>query len=228
MGCRRVGLIPAWAGKTCRRVVKGSRGRAHPRVGGENHGAVACTTAEGGSSPRGRGKLISFPHYLGARGLIPAWAGKTFPACRCYTRARAHPRVGGENGTLIDSYVTGEGSSPRGRGKLCPRVAGAGDDGLIPAWAGKTGQQLTCARARRAHPRVGGENSTRRTSPASSRGSSPRGRGKRLPKVCDLLRGGLIPAWAGKTPRRRRPGTAPGAHPRVGGENDPLLDHRRR
>ena len=50
-------------------------------------------------------------------------------------------------------------------------------------------------------------------------GSSPRGRGK--PGCWQLHKQyrGLIPAWAGKTPRRSPPRTQRRAHPRVGGEN---------
>ena len=52
-----------------------------------------------------------------------------------------------------------------------------------------------------------------------TRGSSPRGRGKRQTSRTDRPPTRLIPAWAGKT--ARRPAFRPryGAHPRVGGEN---------
>ena len=71
---------------------------------------------------------------------------------------------------------------------------------LIPAWAGKTSTPTSKPLARRAHPRVGGENRTRQgaywldeahprvggenlraiSSNLSGSGSSPRGRGKLL------------------------------------------------
>ena len=91
------GLIPAWAGKTAYSATLRPRGKAHPRVGGENSRGELRRKFQPGSSPRGRGKprlLDCFEHELG---LIPAWAGKT-PSTSCLiARAPAHPRVGGEN-----------------------------------------------------------------------------------------------------------------------------------
>ena len=51
--------------------------QAHPRVGGENEVSAAVKSADGGSSPRGRGKLPSRRKDASQDGLIPAWAGKT-------------------------------------------------------------------------------------------------------------------------------------------------------
>ena len=71
----------------------------------------------------------------------------------------AHPRVGGEN--LNSSRMTGHmwGSSPRGRGKLPECVVVVRQCGLIPAWAGKTIEEVQVRGQTLAHPRVGGENS---------------------------------------------------------------------
>ena len=54
-----VGLIPARAGKTLCDVCTDQTVWAHPRAGGENVKANATTGETVGSSPRGRGKLIS-------------------------------------------------------------------------------------------------------------------------------------------------------------------------
>ena len=91
------GLIPAWAGKTRRRVFRTGGYGAHPRVGGENPAATSTRLEPAGSSPRGRGKLTDRARLRGCGGLIPAWAGKTCPR-RAHSRPlAAHPRVGGEN-----------------------------------------------------------------------------------------------------------------------------------
>ena len=60
-------------------------------------------------------------------------------------------------------------------------------------------------------------------------GSSPRGRGKLGPEVAEGRRGGLIPAWAGKTCPLARVPQRGEAHPRVGGENARFIrrDHLR-
>ena len=178
LGCRRVGLIPAWAGKTCRRVVKGSRGRAHPRVGGENRKPPRPPLPALGSSPRGRGKLFQTERDALIAGLIPAWAGKTNSARRRTSGKRAHPRVGGENLVGWSPARGRRGSSPRGRGRPALTMLRASSVGLIPAWAGKTRlDDVTCLVCR-AHPRVGGENAGSRVATVIAPGSSPRGRGK--------------------------------------------------
>ena len=70
-------LIPAWAGKTCCVHPTASAAAAHPRVGGENTAPTRTKRERGGSSPRGRGKLLLLFRLDLQVGLIPAWAGKT-------------------------------------------------------------------------------------------------------------------------------------------------------
>ena len=70
---------------------------------------------------------------------------------------------------------------------------------LIPAWAGKTSTPTSKPLARRAHPRVGGENEAGDEKGSTFEGSSPRGRGKRIPPASGSKAVRLIPAWAGKT-----------------------------
>ena len=71
----------------------------------------------------------------------------------------------------------------------------------------------------RAHPRVCGENEAIKASDATDKGSSPRMRGKQPPYLTQSPRGGLIPAYAGKTLGRRCASRGRRAHPRVCGEN---------
>ena len=155
----RLGLIPAWAGKTrlCRTL--GMTARAHPRVGGENSGARGGDKVGAGSSPRGRGKLAVCRRGMAVVGLIPAWAGKTGFRRRRLRRRGAHPRVGGENTIRPVLVDVSAGSSPRGRGKPIISRVHSYADGLIPAWAGKTLCHRPGCHRRGAHPRVGGENS---------------------------------------------------------------------
>ena len=136
-----------------------------------------------------------------------------------YVRPTAHPRVGGENATPAKLRVFLNGSSPRGRGKLRrPEKRGRGP-GLIPAWAGKTDLDEPETVQDWAHPRVGGENGALPADGMELDGSSPRGRGKPVETIGEILDAGLIPAWAGKTLRSRRLEKLAAAHPRVGGEN---------
>ena len=122
------------------------------------------------------------------------------------------------------------GSSPRGRGKLQAPGRAQPRGGLIPAWAGKTRGASGFRGGRRAHPRVGGENSRPGKLIGLGRGSSPRGRGKRACTRVNLNVSGLIPAWAGKTRECTHIVPNGAAHPRVGGENpgDPLNNYGQR
>ena len=180
-GC---GLIPAHAGKTCPARRGAPRLRAHPRSRGENVGP-------GGAEPQ-------------RVRLIPAHAGKTSQHPTARYPHRAHPRSRGENADGGSSRRRPAGSSPLTRGKpRIARIAGL-PGGLIPAHAGKTCTCRPCHRTRQAHPRSRGENGGWDTPIADWRGSSPLTRGK-LDEAARLARrGGLIPAHAGKTPRRSR------------------------
>ena len=152
-------------------------------------------------------------------GLIPAWAGKTRPGCVPDLVVRAHPRMGGENRPGSARVPDDQGSSPHGRGIRLAASSRCISTGLIPAWAGKTKARVGRIDERGAHPRMGGENDAHHIKLSLSHGSSPHGRGKlrtvrRLP-----LRGGLIPAWAGKTWANRPTTPLRPTHPRMGGEN---------
>ena len=131
-------LIPAYAGKTLSSSAGRRRNRAHPRVCGENFPPRASISSRRGSSPRMRGKPRQFSRRRGYRRLIPAYAGKTVASVPPVTSSSAHPRVCGENSSVIYDATARLGSSPRMRGKLrnCSHLVRL--RGLIPAYAGKT------------------------------------------------------------------------------------------
>ena len=132
------GLIPAHAGKTCRRPRSSPPGRAHPRSRGENRLTYFWNSQKVGSSPLTRGKL---PHReRGEEGGL------------------AHPRSRGENLRLYGLGALREGSSPLTRGKPGCAQRTPCDPGLIPAHAGKTRTRSARGRRNRAHPRSRGEN----------------------------------------------------------------------
>ena len=76
---------------------------AHPRVCGENGPGQAWAETVAGSSPRVRGKQLGFQLLALRHGLIPACAGKTAKTMAGLGVGEAHPRVCGENATLIHS-----------------------------------------------------------------------------------------------------------------------------
>ena len=93
----RFGLIPAHAGKTQRWNEPTYCYWAHPRACGENTFPREDGGADGGSSPRMRGKPPRFQLTAHAVRLIPAHAGKTMARAKNSGLARAHPRACGEN-----------------------------------------------------------------------------------------------------------------------------------
>ena len=94
---KRLGLIPAHAGKTSRSLSRSRRRRAHPRSRGENRVVGPPWVGQLGSSPLTRGKLIGLAGGSQLDGLIPAHAGKTLSQPPRALRRTAHPRSRGEN-----------------------------------------------------------------------------------------------------------------------------------
>ena len=109
-------FIPAWAGNTLPRRMKDVQKPVHPRVGGEHHSVLSCSSTCFGSSPRGRGThlLSSYKRRIGR--FIPAWAGNTRRHRGGRGRRAVHPRVGGEHQHAPRLQGDDPGSSPRGRG----------------------------------------------------------------------------------------------------------------
>ena len=199
----RAGLIPAHAGKTRRRFRRSYVTGAHPRSRGENSSMLPRRSPNSGSSPLTRGKQAGGLPPLGPVGLIPAHAGKTPAALTLSCRRRAHPRSRGENSGGWNFKNAQQGSSPLTRGKPATGDHLDTDSGLIPAHAGKTTVPHKAQVTMRAHPRSRGENWLGMGFEPLRWGSSPLTRGKREAETGERVLGGLIPAHAGKTSRRR-------------------------
>ena len=135
-------LIPAHAGKTNREPPTTCGPWAHPRSRGENRVIKPGGYLLAGSSPLTRGKLSDKLREQVRQRLIPAHAGKTGRRVGLRARLRAHPRSRGENSCGQRIGHSGLGSSPLTRGKLDGELLGQVDDGLIPAHAGKTPNDL--------------------------------------------------------------------------------------
>ena len=196
---KRIGLIPAHAGKTSAAsrvcIVMG----AHPRSRGENDLNGVEVAALAGSSPLTRGKPRWSRCLPSVARLIPAHAGKTDKLHQRDDQARAHPRSRGENLAGNDQTASVEGSSPLTRGKRQGCQYYPATNRLIPAHAGKTKSVIMTGIARAAHPRSRGENGGYAHMGAHALGSSPLTRGKPRRRVNGSGSHGLIPAHAGKT-----------------------------
>ena len=76
-GCRAAsGIIPAGAGKSMNLRLVWICLRDHPRGCGEKSRLCTVALAQGGSSPRVRGKAMPTPRPSPLTGIIPAGAGK--------------------------------------------------------------------------------------------------------------------------------------------------------
>ena len=117
---RRVGITPAWAGKSSALHTLPCRPRDHPRMGGEKSGAVGQMTDKQGSPPRRQGKANWHCVRRPALRITPAWAGKSGSSCFVVGVTGDHPRVGGEKSPHAACCPRWLGSPPRGRGKVLP------------------------------------------------------------------------------------------------------------
>ena len=151
---------------------------AHPRSRGENGTTTTTRTYPSGSSPLTRGKRASSSVIAPTLRLIPAHAGKTFPAALRLQKTWAHPRSRGENVVVSVGGAWRFGSSPLTRGK--PDCGGdrRHGGGLIPAHAGKTCAGEKHGGGHAAHPRSRGENDPISVHMLLGDGSSPLTRGK--------------------------------------------------
>ena len=187
-------------------------------MGGEKIPAGAPLYAPCGSPPRGRGKGPCGAACSGPCRITPAWAGKSQRCTRCHAGQKDHPRVGGEKLILLVTTPGREGSPPRGRGKAYEKIQSYRDEGITPAWAGKSMTTPKYPVMDEDHPRVGGEKLIFVHLLDYTTGSPPRGRGKahELRTLPRAIR--ITPAWAGKRVTGHRWPRHLVDHPRVGGE----------
>ncbi len=133
-----VRIIPARAGQTTT-IRKAIAARTdHPRACGANDEQRNQANATIGSSPRVRGKQRRGLRRAARRRIIPARAGQTSPPARPLRTTSDHPRACGANAMLQNGAYTGNGLSPRVRGKRRVVWYRAGTFRIIPARAGQT------------------------------------------------------------------------------------------
>ena len=135
---RGQGNIPACAGKTVAHCFCKEVAGEHPRVRGENQRSSCYRGVEEGTSPRARGKLGVGRLARCLFGNIPACAGKTSIIDTTPVLSEEHPRVRGENGIMGAPGGSGNGTSPRARGKQHDERGAVALGRNIPACAGKT------------------------------------------------------------------------------------------
>ena len=193
-----VGSIPACAGEAAGLAAGLPPLRVYPRVCGGSRPIRGRTRRHRGLSPRVRGKPAVGAPGAARRGSIPACAGEAGVAASSLHSPRVYPRVCG--GSLFVSGAGGRdgGLSPRVRGKPGRALWARRGERSIPACAGEAGHLVCTSWAVKVYPRVCGGSKTGHFDAHSSKGLSPRVRGKRLRSPRRWAALGSIPACAGE------------------------------
>ena len=121
--------------------------------------------------------------------------------------------------------MTFQGSSPHTRGAQTRRWCRYRVTGIIPAYAGSTRQSRTDIALLQDHPRIRGEHGTSMQVCGLWPGSSPHTRGAPAVAGGQGEHRGIIPAYAGSTPRPGRHALPAGDHPRIRGEHTFAAKH---
>ena len=151
-----------------------------------------------GSPPYVRGKYQHGLEPLEQLGLTPVCAGKIQQLPGPCLPIQAHPRMCGENFTLMRPVPWHMGSPPYVRGKSSNSAGCLGQPGLTPVCAGKMFLQYRRSFLQRAHPRMCGENAMNQAIRDSEKGSPPYVRGKYNLIVSNNVLDGLTPVRTGK------------------------------
>ena len=174
----RVGITPAYAGKSRGTPFRRTSGRDHPRVCGEKSGFCQRSILHLGSPPRMRGKEQRMREARNSAGITPAYAGKSPAPAMEPASGRDHPRVCGEKKSRRCCTSIGLGSPPRVRGKEWYLQGESPAPGITPAYAGKSSRPCRRKSKIRDHPRVCGEKWLFHEEKPHYKGSPPRMRGK--------------------------------------------------
>ena len=216
-GCR-LGITPAYAGKSQTAGCRTAAPEDHPRVCGEKTSSNVPERKNPGSPPRmqGKGCPLLFRYYF--IGITPACAGKSYSPPQGSKRQGDHPRVCGEKPAGQPLNVMGVGSPPRVRGKEMEEKDVKLYGGITPACAGKSKTRRVQWPAGLDHPRVCGEKRPDRQLTGWPLGSPPRVRGKVDCSAQLWPLYGITPAYAGKSFIPLRTRCRGEDHPRVCGE----------
>ena len=172
-----------------------------------------------GSSPHTRGALGAFVGSVSVEGIIPAYAGSTFPYTLTVLALGDHPRIRGERILVHVPSATPIGSSPHTRGARSAPASHTNSARIIPAYAGSTRRESLRRHDSADHPRIRGEHGRRVAPRADGVGSSPHTRGARGTSRSRPTPRRIIPAYAGSTMPAPSSPSSERDHPRIRGEH---------
>ena len=185
---------------------------------GEQSTGSLLAEREPGSSPRVRGTAIIDTRPNDIVRFIPACAGNSDWSRDGQALAPVHPRVCGEQFGRHLRRSLPIGSSPRVRGTVVRERPPVRLERFIPACAGNRAMSLTTRYASSVHPRVCGEQTSRKRFTRRGDGSSPRVRGTDQLITDRDKTHRFIPACAGNSRGNNGPRERRSVHPRVCGE----------
>ena len=151
-------ITPAYAGKSKHQGKKSSDDEDHPRLCGEKGTLKKKPCKSIGSPPPMRGKAAPRQPCLLAKGITPAYAGKSARGGRSLRSLRDHPRLCGEKLRVHILFIMGVR--------------------ITPAYAGKSSVYSDSAGLIWDHPRLCGEKLSDFSIIANVLGSPPPMRGK--------------------------------------------------
>ena len=212
-------IIPAFAGNTDFIRALFSSYQDHPRIRGEHSPSAGTAVMMRGSSPHSRGTPEGNLRQLNIAGIIPAFAGNTFPTQQPCCLSRDHPRIRGEHCANSATKIIAKGSSPHSRGTRDIPRGRSGKYGIIPAFAGNTRCMGSGKVGTRDHPRIRGEHSSTRRERSQCVGSSPHSRGTHCALIILHDSPRIIPAFAGNTTNTDYWQPIFKDHPRIRGEH---------
>ena len=213
-----IGITPAYAGKSDKMYQESQQYQDHPRLCGEKVSTVPTPAVLSGSPPPMRGKVQICPFADLTNGITPAYAGKRYHQGIHQQDGQDHPRLCGEKGILTVAVVTKPGSPPPMRGKDDLSGFVNEDQGITPAYAGKSQSVHGAGGADQDHPRLCGEKHPFNFIAKEPLGSPPPMRGKVLSDHANEGNGRITPAYAGKRRHAGRNGDYCKDHPRLCGE----------
>jgi len=198
-GNNGIRFIPACAGNSPSLATISASTAVHPRVCGEQPLFRPDGERMVGSSPRVRGTGNCSTRSPAGRRFIPACAGNRSHAALTTSATSVHPRVCGEQETLLFPVVRKAGSSPRVRGTGTGSWITPPPERFIPACAGNRIPTPSAGMSVPVHPRVCGEQVSRCAMTQDAPGSSPRVRGTAARAGQMTRHSRFIPACAGNS-----------------------------
>ena len=150
-----------------------------------------------------RGKACQLRHVGISHRITPAYAGKRVAVRSDLGTIRDHPRVCGEKMKSNPTTKKPKGSPPRVRGKDVLDALRRAENGITPAYAGKSRPRCRFSCCPGDYPRVCGEKLSTTSTDIHPAGSPPRVRGK---VAVHVILGGAVwitPAYAGKSKSSR-------------------------